>query len=32
MDKDLPAFNRSMAGKLSPITDKLPSNKPVILP
>jgi len=32
MDKDLPAFNRAMAGKLSPITDKLPSNRPVILP
>jgi hypothetical protein len=33
MDKDLPAFNKAMAGKLPPITDKLPT-KPaqVILP
>ena len=32
LSKDLADFNKAMAGKLPPITEKLPSNKPVILP
>ncbi|MGH7524337.1 MAG: WD40/YVTN/BNR-like repeat-containing protein [Gemmatimonadales bacterium] len=30
--RDLPAFNASMAGKLPPITDKLPEKKPALIP
>jgi hypothetical protein len=30
--KDLPAFNASMAGKLPPITEKLPDRKPALVP
>jgi photosystem II stability/assembly factor-like uncharacterized protein len=32
MDKDLAAFNKTMAGRLPPITDKLPERRPVIVP
>jgi len=28
MDKDLPAFNASMTGRIPVITDKLPEKKP----
>jgi hypothetical protein len=30
--KDVPAFNASMAGKLPPITDKLPPKPPALVP
>lgn len=30
--KDLPAFNASMAGRLPPITEKLPDRKPALVP
>jgi hypothetical protein len=32
MTRELVAFNQAMAGKLPPITEKLPDKKPVLLP